>query len=197
MLSRSRAPALLAACGLLAILGIPGGAGASSTRPLRLDDLVSRADLVVRGRIVDLRVEEDTRAEGRPIVTFVVIDAERTLKGTPRAQIVLRLLGGRLGEREMTIEGGPQFAIGDRALLCVREGRTVSPIVGLWQGRFPIARGPDGVDRVTLPDGRAFADIAEIGAPARVASAAPIQTLTLEQFELEVARALTRSGNAR
>ena len=89
------------------------------------------------------------------------------------------------------------FAPGDRAVLCVREGRTASPIVGLWQGRFPIARGGDGLERVTLPDGRAFADVAEIGRPPRLVSAAPVQTLTLERFEAEVTRAIARAGNAR
>jgi hypothetical protein len=177
----------LGAAALLWVLAT-GPLAATTTLPLAFDELVSRADTIVRGRVVAVQVFEED-GPGRPIVTRVTIAAERVLKGPGRPQVVIELLGGRLGDRELVVADSPRFAVGDRAVFHIRDGRHLSPIVGFTQGRFPVTTA-DGVSYVTLPGGHAFDSVAAIGRPVPFATARPIRTLTLAAFEAEIVRAV-------
>ena len=138
------------------------------------DQLVERADLIIEGEVVDVRARWDVRAGERVIVSDVTIRVRRTLKGTSSAQVVLQFFGGTVGKYSMQLAGMPPFAPGDRSVLFLRnDGGRGYPLVGLMHGRFRIARGADGVDRVTTFDDRTIGDVSQIGeplAPRRTAS---------------------------
>ena len=172
-------------------------AQASSVVPLGFDDLVGEARSIVRGQVVDVRAERSPGGRER-IDTLVTFRIERVLKGTPdRALVVLRFLGGVIGDEALEVAGMPRFAVGDRDVLCLgEEAGVISPLVGLMQGRFRVLRGPGGADFVTLHDGTAFATTAQVLRPVRE-SVTPIRTMTLDVFESEVGRALGARGAGR
>lgn len=138
------------------------------------DQLVERADLIFEGEVVDVRARWEERAGDRLIVSDVTFKVARTLKGTPQPQVVLQFFGGTVGKYSMQVAGMPSFERGDRSVLFLRhDGGRGYPLVGLMHGRFRVARGPDGVDRVTTFDGRTIGDVSQIGeslAPRRTAT---------------------------
>jgi hypothetical protein len=121
---------------------------------------------------------------GRSIVTDVTVSIERTLKGPTYAQRSFEVLGGSVGEDTLSVEGMPQFHVGDRDVLFINEtGRPASPIVGFMYGRFRIVQDPQTrVDMVRTYDGRALAGTEDVGNPRPPARVAPARTLTLTEF---------------
>ncbi len=81
----------------------------------------------------------------------------------------------------MEVSGVPTFELGDRAVLFVSGERAISPVVGHFQGEFPINTAPDGTDYVTLHDRRAFSAVGQIGATVTVSPVA-IPTMSLTAF---------------
>ena len=53
------------------------------------------------------------------------------------------MLGGKVGDEELEIQGAPKFAVGDEDILFVRgNGRQFYPLVAIMHGRYPIKRHP-------------------------------------------------------
>jgi hypothetical protein len=75
----------------------------------------------------------------RYISTKVELEVRDAIKGTTPARLVLDLLGGRIGDDEMVIEGMPRFNVGDEQILFVHaEQRKMFPLVALMHGVYPI-----------------------------------------------------------
>jgi hypothetical protein len=171
-------------------------ASATIVPPVSFETLVQTADVVFAGDVVQVEPRWVDTGSGRAIVTRVTFRVDRVLKGSPRLQVALDLLGGRVGDTALLVPGVPQFAVGERVIVCARDGGgQVSPIVGFNQGRFRVTRDPQtGREYVTTHDGWAFATTAELGrARAQVARRA-VATMTREAFEDEIRRA---AGGAR
>ena len=123
---------------------------ATTVNPVTDEALVKSAELIFQGVVVRI----DNRMSGYRTTfdaqlphTFVTFQVERTFKGKHTGQsnlFTLRLMGGpdyRAG-RFMTVEGCPDFDIGERVVLFVRRNeRSICPIVGWPQGRFRIVDG--------------------------------------------------------
>lgn len=148
------------------------------------DELVSRAESVFVGQVVDVRSSWVNSRAGRAIVTDVTFSIERTLKGPTYARRSLEFLGGTVGDDTLRVDGIPVFHIGDRDILFVSDtGRPVSPIVGFTYGRFRIVREPRGGGvAVRTHDGRPLATTADVGNPRPPAFVAPARPLTLDEF---------------
>jgi hypothetical protein len=147
----------------------------TSVVPLTFDELLAEAATIVRGEVTDVRSEWRDRQPGSgPIVTFVTVRVQQTLKGGPSPQLLLQFLGGTVGDQTLTVAEMPQFKIGDRDILFINDaGRPASPIVGVFLGRFTIKVDAfTGREFVTTFDGRPLSDAADIGgAPAKSLSA--------------------------
>jgi hypothetical protein len=49
------------------------------------------------------------------------------------------MLGGRIGDQELRVEGAPQFKVGDEDILFVHgNGQQFTPLVAMEYGRFPV-----------------------------------------------------------
>jgi hypothetical protein len=150
-----------AAAAAATVLFAAAAANASDARYMNLRDLVSRADRIVRGTVVDSK-EGTVHAGGGalPIVTYRIRVGE-TLKGGVAAgdTIEVRLLGkakpvtsGPL--RRMTPLSSvlssrdlPQFVIGNDYLFVLTRPSSIglSTTVGMGQGRFRL-RGEPGAE---------------------------------------------------
>lgn len=161
---------------------------ASSARPTSIvaptfQELVVRAEQVVVARVVGRRSAWVGSRSGRSIVTDVTFLIERTVKGAVYSERSLEFLGGTVGEDTLEINGIPQFQIGDRDVLFIRDsGRPASPLVAFAYGRFRIIRDPaTGLETIRTHDGRPLASLAEVGNARPPAFIAP-RAMSLDDF---------------
>lgn len=168
----------------LGVLLLARGAAPTSVVAPTLPDLVSTAESIVVADVVDVRSAWVVSRAGRAIVTDVTFSIRQTLKGTTYAQRSFEFLGGTVGDDTLRVSGMPEFHIGDRDVLFLRDsGTPVSPIVGLMYGRFRIVRdATTGVEIVRTYDGRPLAALEEIGRQQPPAFVAPARALTLNDF---------------
>ena len=150
---------------LVCTLLVAGVATATTVIPPSFESLVSTANTIFVGEVMDVRSEWIASRDGRAIVTRVTFKVEDVWKGAAGATTQLEFMGGTVGETTMEVVGMPQFREGQRSVLFVHgDAKSVSPLVGFYHGRLRIERDRDGVDRVRTYDGRSLAKPSEVGA---------------------------------
>ena len=159
----------------------------SQPAPMTFAELVSEANLIVRGYVADQRAEWISGEDGTAIVTVVIFRIERTLKGDASIQIPLEFLGGTIGDTRVEVSHVPTFEIGDRAVLFLDTTTPlISPVIGGDLGLFPITVSPNGSgDVVVSHNGVSFASVAQLGVP-RSEEAPGVSPLSLVRFESEI-----------
>lgn len=152
--ARSSLPWILAAL----VLALPAAvAHATSVEAMDLRALVREADHVVVGTVVSTQASYDHLDR---IVTDATIRVDERMHGaSPEGTtIVVRRLGGVIGDVGLRIEGEPTFVPGERMVLFARtipSERLLRPI-GMSQGVLPIARVGGGSEMV-MPGGEGLA----------------------------------------
>jgi hypothetical protein len=162
---------------VLLVAGLAGSAAADSTPSWSLEDLAAFSTLAVRGRVKSVAAQWDSTVNG--IYTYAVVDVQESWKGVvPPSPIVLKILGGRVGDVELRMVGQPTVTMGDDLVLWLetrpRDG-TLYP-VGLWQGVWHV--DASGVASRQGPDGRrdmhGVADLQQVALRAPVRAADPV-----------------------
>lgn len=175
-------------CALAVCCALP--AGATTYLPVTFDELVTRADVIFVGEVVDVRpFALDTR-DGPIIKTCVIFRVSDPLLGTTSAVEVLDFLGGELNGIGMAVAEMPTFAIGDRRVMFARRERSINPIVGFTQGLLRVSRDASGVDRILTLDGAPLSAPESIGTRAPGISLAPVVPMRLSEFRSRVTQAL-------
>jgi hypothetical protein len=133
----------------LCLLSVQNARGAMVK--LSLEQLVAEADLIVLGVVDSVRSEP---AEGR-IVSFATVSVSSKIKGELQAadnKIIVRFLGGTVGEVGMKVEDSPEFREGEEALLFLlkTETRSVYMTVGSSQGKSLIKNGIVVIENIPL-----------------------------------------------
>jgi hypothetical protein len=184
----ARAPlgSLVAALALL-LPAIP--ARATTVIAPSFDELVAKADYIVRATVKSVTAEYRTTPRGQAIFTKVELQVLETIAGTPPSPLVLEHLGGSIGDVTMRVDGVPLFRVGNEDILFVQaNGKQYYPLVGIMHGKYPVKRdAKTGAAIVTRSNGAPLRDVREIRgdlepittAPAPVAGSAP---LTPEAF---------------
>jgi len=172
----------------VAVLAPP--AGAVSPVAKTFEQLVAEAELIVVGTIT--RVEGVRLASG-PIVSDVTLSVLRIAKAvrpTP-SSLVLRVLGGQVGDTALVVPGAPEFRAGQTVLLFVRGNLTeMFPFVGVQQGVFSVRRDAAlGIDRVFDWRGRPVLGIRD-GAVTVDPAAAATDAVPLDDFLQAATRAI-------
>ncbi len=127
---------------MVALFGVAAPAAASITLALDLDELIDASEVVVLGTVIERHSHYNAQ---RQIVTDVTLRVEDVMKGSAARgdDIVVRRLGGEVGDIGMRVEGEPTFTEGERAVVFAeRVGPDLRP-TGMSQG----------VLRVRLDDG--------------------------------------------
>jgi hypothetical protein len=158
----------------------PRAARASLTRAMDLAELTTTAEQVVVADVT--RVDSQWDPGHRNIITTVAITVQESWKGTPPAdgKMVLRQLGGSVGEIEMTVIGMPRFAVGDRALLFLQR----AGVVGMGQGKRPL-RWDEG-SKCWLVDTGNAPDVVRIDAQGKIRHAAGPAPESLDSLRTRV-----------
>jgi hypothetical protein len=141
---------------VLALLALPSVALATQVQALSLRELVVHADVIVVGTVVSQEAHYDDLDR---IVTDSTIQIESTLHGDVHDTIVVRHIGGVVGELGLSVAGEGRYDDGARMLLFLRRfdsgdaGIVMRP-VGMSQGEMRI------VGDVVMPGGAGVAIVA-------------------------------------
>jgi hypothetical protein len=134
---------------VVAVLGLPLPSPAVTAVSRTFVELVSRAELIV---VADIRSTRSSQLPEGAIVTDLSLDIARSIKGGSAigSVLTLRVLGGKVGNTELAIDGAPQLDSGQRVLLFIRGNMTEAfPFVGVHLGVFRLQMDPSSrVDRV-------------------------------------------------
>ncbi len=157
MMRVHRLPLGVAVLGLL--LSVPLLLQGTTVIQPTFDQLVGSSDYIVRGvvRSVDSAWRENARKPGeRYIGSKVTIEVHEVIKGTPPSPLVLDMVGGRVGDAQLVVEGAPKFVVGQESILFVSgNGTNFFPLTGIMHGFFPIRHDERaGRDQVMRFDGR-------------------------------------------
>ena len=127
---------------LVLAIGIPA-ARATTVRSFTIPALAREADRIVLGTIGNARTfwnsDHDT------IYTEYDITVERMIKGAATKVLTVRLMGGRIGDVKLSIDGNAWLEPKERVLVVVRDQESYSTLVGMSQGKWSI-RTIDGVE---------------------------------------------------
>ena len=137
---------------------------ATSFEPLTFNDLVTQADVIFVGNVVDVRPYTVQTRERTIVKTRVTFSVSDPLYGTSSIVEVFDFLGGETGELGMRVAGMPTFVVGDRRVVFARRDRSINPIVGFTQGLMQVTRDAAGVDRVLTIEGASVARLSDVRA---------------------------------
>lgn len=140
--------------------------------PPEFPDLVNRSDFIVRAVVKS--VDADFAKPGsKKIVSRVTLEVREVIAGHPPEPLVLRMLGGKIGNREMDIDGAPVFQAGDENILFVHgNGQQFYPLVGMMHGVYPIRYDASRArEFVTRSDHRPLRAVSEVSRPLAIVAA--------------------------
>lgn len=111
--------------------------------PLTDEEAVSQADLIVQGRILDVR--SFWNKERTAILTEARFQVEETLLGEPSRVVAVRTIGGQVGDVRIVFDAAPELKAGDRQLLFLKKHPDGAfRVVGARQRQYRIRMAPDG-----------------------------------------------------
>jgi hypothetical protein len=129
--------------------------------PMTIEDMAVEASCVARARVVNTQATWDDAH--RRIYTYTEVQILERLhtKGEVLDSVVIRTLGGEVGNIGMKVSGTPQFALGEEVVVFLRSDpvdATQFQVIGMSQGKFHVER-PDKGGAVAVPsvEGLAFA----------------------------------------
>ncbi|PTX97709.1 hypothetical protein [Opitutus sp. ER46] len=177
-----------------------GAAHALTVVPPTFDELVAKANVVVRGVVTKVEAKTVETSQGTAIKTYVTFKVERTLKGTTEDEVTLQFLGGKVGRRTLKVVGMPTFSVGDREIVFVGDnGRVICPLIAAGHGRYRLETDPaTKVEHVARENHAPLASTAEIAAPLDHSTAALSSSaaMTREDFESRIIAAVSNSQTA-
>lgn len=163
----------------IALLLVPALALATQVEALSLRQLIEGSDRIVVGAVIAQEAHYDDRDR---IVTDSTIRIEETLHGATTETLVVRHIGGVVGELGLTVEGEAAYPDGARMLLFLRtfdsgDAGIVMRPVGMSQGEMHVVASDLG--EVVMPGGAGVAIVTRAAdghlAPALAAIPAPVE----------------------
>ncbi|HKY06291.1 MAG TPA: hypothetical protein VJQ56_15450, partial [Blastocatellia bacterium] len=100
----------------ICLLGLSRPASASTFIIPTDDDMIIGARAIVTGRVLSVGSSYDQNQDR--IYTYVTIKVQEVIKGEiTERRIVLKELGGEVGDKAMVVFGNPRFKTGEKVLL--------------------------------------------------------------------------------
>ena len=118
-------------------------AQATVMRPVDLETLARRADVIVRGT-TEATVASLTE-DGKQIHTVAILRVRSVLKGALAPEIEVRTPGGTIGDIAQVVQGAPQLSKGEEVILFLhRVSERRFTIEGFALGKYQVIEGPGG-----------------------------------------------------
>lgn len=159
------------------------------------DQMVGRADYIVRAVVKTVTPEwrpNPSEPGRRYIATRVELDVKEVIKGTPPEPLVLDLVGGKIDDTELVVDGSPKFEVGQESVLFVRgNGRLIVPLVGMQHGHYRVRRDArTGREEILRSSGKLLYSEKEVSLPESAVSAAAsnpqARALTFSEFAARI-----------
>lgn len=149
MLSRRR---VLRAIGLGgAALAAPRLASATLARAITLPELVASSRFALVGTATDAHSRWETVGRSRRIVTYVRLEVTQPIDGRPPPEpsLMLRTLGGRVGDIGQLVHGEARFELGAPSVVFVApDDDGVLGLTAMAQGHYPLRADPNDAVRL-------------------------------------------------
>jgi hypothetical protein len=142
-------------CSTAVIVGTIGVIGMTSLSamvvvPAEFSEMVTASELVVHGRVVDVRAQ--IVGDRRTIETVVTLSVLAAIKGQPGETVYFKVPGGQIGRYRRFMVGAPEFARGEEVVLFLKGRPPVVPFpFGLSQGVYRVVQDAAGRRLVTPP----------------------------------------------
>jgi len=112
-----------------------------ATTVIRMDlqTLVQESDSIVQGRVEHVDAQWDDQK--KTIFTYVFVRVHDPLKGDFRPTVLIRQLGGKVGDMNLSIIGMPAFRSGEEVIVFLKSNpiEATYHVVGLTQGKYEVA----------------------------------------------------------
>ena len=143
----------------------PARVSATSYPAVTFSDLLTKADMIFVGDVLDVRPFAVESREGTIIMTRVTFVVRDSLLGTSSTLEILEFMGGELGDIGQKVAEMPTFKPGDRRVVFAKRERSINPIVGFTQGLMKITQDDAGLDVIMTSTGEPLARTEDIGRP--------------------------------
>ncbi len=123
---------------------------ASLSRAVPVEELVGRSQHVLLGEPLDAESVWEQVGRRRHIVTYTRVRTLEPLAGAdPRQEeLLVRTLGGRVGELGELVHGEAMLQLGARGVLFVMPTRGGLAVTAMAQGHYPVLRDAAGAERL-------------------------------------------------
>ena len=177
-------------------------ASATTVVPPEFPELVNRADFIVRAVVVAVTPIAQTRPDGSSSIhSMVTLEVEKTIAGRVPNPLILDVLGGQIGDREVRVSGAPIYNVGDRAIFFVQgNGKQVHPLVRMMHGFYPVEREANsGRQYMVRANREPLTDASEVSQPiahgaegtAGRSTAQIARALSPDEFERKITAQIT------
>jgi hypothetical protein len=113
----------------------PSDTHASVSIAVTFDTLVERADAAMTVTPIDA----NSVWEGKRIVTYTRLRVDRSIAGQGASEVVVKTLGGSVGELGQSVSGEPHFMANESSIVFLRKVDQAYMVVERAQGQYPVA----------------------------------------------------------
>ena len=111
--------------------------------PASFTEMVNGSQLIVRGRVVDVRSQATNGR--RSIESVVTLAVSESFKGTTGQEVMFRMPNGEIGRYRHVVVGAPEFAPGQEVVVFLAGQAPALPMpFGVSQGVFRVTQASDG-----------------------------------------------------
>ena len=109
-----------------------------------LEELTCDADCIVIGKVEQM--DSRWNQERTQIYTYVIVSVRQYIKSLPEIgkpkEIIIKIMGGEVGDIGLKISDTPEFAQGEEVFLFVKiEKLPIFRVAGLFQGKYTVEEG--------------------------------------------------------
>jgi len=120
---------------------------ATTLQKLSFDRLIGEADLIIKGRVEELKTRQVS--DRRSMITIITVSIERQFKGPQVSSVTIEQPGGSLGDIAQGVPGLPEFSSGEEVIVFLKRQRGGAfNIVGGKQGKFTAKTQPGSREEV-------------------------------------------------
>jgi len=106
---------------------------------MRMDRLIKDSETIVVGEVIKM---ESRWEEHNNIWTLVTLKCKDFLKGTNKSQIIVRVPGGKIGNKEQGVSGTPKYQVGETVLNFLGKDSEDMYFVNGWEdGKYTLKDG--------------------------------------------------------
>jgi len=119
----------------------PGLASATLARAISLPQLVGLSQYALVGTATDANSRWEMLGKAKRIVTYVRLEVEQPIDGRPPpdTSLMLRTLGGRVGDIGQLVHGEVRFELGARSVVFLTpDSDGVLAVTAMAQGHYPL-----------------------------------------------------------